>query len=323
MSEALSDKPEIEIVEEDLVRFEIKRIATQRGLKMTQIAHQAGLAYGTFSSWLGGHYNGNTTRICEAAQTWITAQTVAALTRNDIPTTPNFVETETARGVFKLLAHAQYAPGFVVIAGAAGVGKTTAARRHRATNPNVTILTGEPCFGTPRMVLDCLAQELELTERYSSQTVSRAIQRRLRGSKGLVIIDEAQHLSSQSIDQLRTLYDLTDVGFAIVGNETVYSRMEGHSREAAFAQLYSRVDMRMARKSSTRDDIAALLNAWKIEDPEQRRILTAIARKPGALRSMTKVLRLAHVIAGGETLTVKHVTEADQEISNTRFTKAE
>lgn len=302
---------------QERIRAEVRRL--QNGRPMTLVATEAGVAYGTFTSWMGGTYAGNTSRIAAAAQRWIDGQATKSQARASMPKAPGFVETPTARAFLSVLEFAQYTPALVMVAGDAGVGKTTALRRHQATSPNVFILTGEPCFSTPRMLLDCLKDVLGLTEKYSSQTVSRAIVRRLQGTGGLVIVDEAQHLSSQSLDQMRTIFDLAEVGVALVGNQTVYSRIEGHARQAQFAQLFSRVGMRISRGKPQPADISKLIDAWGIEGADERRLLTDIARQPGALRGMTMTLRLAHMLAAGGAVDAETIKRAWQQISATRI----
>ena len=66
------------------------------------------------------------------------------------------------------------------------------------------------------------------------------IVQRLQGTKGLLILDEAQHLMLPALESLRSIHDATACGLVLMGNEAVYSRLSGrHSAE--FAQLYSRV----------------------------------------------------------------------------------
>jgi DNA transposition AAA+ family ATPase len=129
--------------------------------------------------------------------------------------------------------------------------------------------------------------------------LKRAIIARLRGTKGLMIVDEAQHLGTAALDELRTLHDATEVGLALVGNESVYARMTGGNRAAYLDRLFSRIGKRVRLVRSHKDDIDALIDAWGIDAKECRQVLHDIAAKPGALRGITKVLRLASRIAAG------------------------
>ena len=68
------------------------------------------------------------------------------------------------------------------------------------------------------------------------------IVQRLQGTKGLLILDEAQHLMLPALESLRSIHDATACGLVLMGNEAVYSRLSGR-RSAEFAHLFSRVGM--------------------------------------------------------------------------------
>jgi DNA transposition AAA+ family ATPase len=185
----------------------------------------------------------------------------------------------------------------------------------------VCVVTAEPAWNTPRMLLDCVAQALAITEKYSAQKVSRAIVDRLRFTGGLLIVDEANHLSSASIDQLRTFHDLAEIGIALVGNATVYSRLEGEGRKPQFAQLFSRIGMRLSHARPHDRDIDLLLDAWGIETAPERELLGIIARQPGALRIMNKTLRMALLTAGARAVTAGDIKLVWAQISQTELTR--
>ena len=128
----------------------------------------------------------------------------------------------------------------------------------------------------------------------------KMVVRKLVNLQALLIVDEAQHLSSQALDQLRAFHDLAQCGIALLGNHSIFRRLEGGTRSADYAQLFSRVGMRLDRKKPHSDDIEALLDGWAIEDKSVRRVARAVARRPGALRAMTKVLRQAHLRANAD-----------------------
>ena len=58
--------------------------------------------------------------------------------------------------------------------------------------------------------------------------------------------------------------------------------------------------MRLARPRALKGDVEALLDAWDIPGKEERALLLNIAKRPGALRNLTKVLRMAHLLAGAD-----------------------
>ena len=291
--------------EEEAARAEVRAVMAADKLTMRQVGDAIGLAYGTFSSWMGGTYNGRTDRVAADARRGLEAIRAKARTRALAPRAPAFVATPTAELLSGLLMHAQHMGEFGVAVGGPGIGKTTTAREYRARNPNAWLLTAEPVHSTPRALLDDLAEALGVEARgLSSQKLSRAVTTRLRGSGGLLMIDDAQHLTSQVLDQLRAIHDQAEIGIALLGNETLFARLEGGSRAAHYAQLFSRVGLRLTRPRPTRADIEALIAAWNITGAAERALLGWIAKKPGALRSMTKVLRIAHMLAAAENAAV-------------------
>ena len=86
---------------------------------------------------------------------------------------------------------------------------------------------------------------------------------------------------------------------AFLGNETVYSRLTGGQRQAHFAQLFSRVGCRLRLVKPQKEDVGELLDAWNVQG-RARDLCGKIAGQPGALRGLTKTLRLASMMAAGE-----------------------
>lgn len=309
MSDQIVDADEM-----DALRQHIRAKMAERGLAMTDVARQTGIPYGTFSSWMGNTYRGRQQPIAEQARNWLAGLEATDRTRALAPKAPGFLQTPTAKAILATLEHAQYMPEMVVITGAPGVGKTSSARAYAQRNTNVWLITAEPTMSTPRAVLEELAEAIGVPARgLSTQQLSRSLTKRMAGSQGLILVDEAQHLTSQTLDQLRMFYDLADIGIGLMGNEAVHARLEGGARAAQFAQLFSRVGMRLARPRALKGDIEALLDAWDISGDQERALLVTAAKRPGALRNVTKVLRMAHLLAGAdgaEAVAAPHVTMA-------------
>ena len=303
----------------------MRRILEAEDKPVAYAAKQADVPASTFSAWFNGTYAGNNKNILEKVQVWLEGRKVAARTRSVMRRAPSFLETPSCQAGLAALEHAHHAPDIAVLSGPPGVGKTQICEAYARRAPSVWMITAEPLWSTsPRMLMESLLEEIGCTERMTRHQSSRAIIKRATGSNGLILIDEAQHLSTRAMDQLRTIHDKAGIGVALVGNETVYSRLEGHAREIEFAQLFSRVGMRVKLARATKSDTDMLLDAWQVEGDQQRTMLRVIARKPGALRGMTKTLRLAFMQAsvdGRETISCADITAAWQRISNSEITQ--
>lgn len=298
------------------LRAEVRLLMDQEGLSQADAAREAGVAYGTFTPWMGDTYRGDNAGVAVRVRRWLETRRERARTAAVLPTAPGFIATKTAERLIGLLQFAQAAPDFAVIVGGAGIGKTCAITEYQRTNSNVHVLEAEPCHASPANMLLALAEQMGVVEKQWSR-LSRAIAGRVRAAGALIVIDEAQHLSTPALDQLRAIHDKAGVGIAVVGNESVYSRLQGAERGAQFAQLYSRVGMRITQPRPRASDLCDLIKAWGVTGEKEIRLLKAIGSKPGALRGMTKTLRLASMQAAvrGEPLSAPHIRAAWAQLS--------
>lgn len=298
------------------IRDRVRAVMAAEGLSQADVARQSGVAYGTLTGWLAGTYAGNNDRVAGDIQIWLAARVEQRRAATAVPRPPGFHRTPSAEAFLETLRFAQVIPEISVIAGGAGIGKTTACRHYAETTPNVWLATMQPNTANIHAMLTEIAEVMGVVEK-SPTRLARAIGRKVQDSGGLIVIDEAQHLAPTALDQLRSIYDRYGVGVALVGNETVYSRLEGEGRKAQFAQLFSRIGVRVTQFRPRAGDICALIAAWGVEDPEEVKLLKAIARKPGALRVMTKCLQLASMLAAGqgEPRAIGHIKAAWERLS--------
>jgi DNA transposition AAA+ family ATPase len=288
------------------------RTLVDGGMSQADLARETGIKYGTFTLWFSGKYTGDNARLDEMVGRYLASREARATARRTLPAAPKWVDTPTSETFIAALEYGQFACDIVAVSGAAGVGKTTACVRYQATHPNVWLMTAQPVTSTPNFAMRELARTMSITERSAGERAGLIISR-VRDTGGLIIVDEAQHLSSAAIDQLRSVHDAAEIGLALVGNSIVRERLGGSSPQ--LAQLHSRVGMRVKRDRPLNADIGALLQAWGIDGKNEQRLLMLIGKKPGALRGLTKVLRVASMLAAGAPIAEAHITTAWSRIS--------
>ncbi len=300
----------------DALRQRVRDYVAANSTSYSGVALIAGIAESTFTAWLGGKYKGNNARIEEQVRIWLQSESALGKKRLVMPADAKFAMTRSAQKFMAVLEHAQGVPDIGVITAGAGVGKTTVFEHYKATRPNVWILTAEPSIASPYAMLQYLREVVGIPEA-APHRISRAITTKLIDSQGLIIIDEAQHLAIKCIDQLRSIYDRANIGVVFAGNLEVWSRIDGGGRKAEFAQLFSRVGMRVTVNRPSDKDIEIMLDALSIYADDQRKILKFIATKPGALRAMVKTLRVARMLAigAGEGLAKEHISSAWSRLS--------
>lgn len=286
----------------EAVRSRLRDVMSAEALTQKQVAADSGIAYGSFTPFFGGTYAGDASRVAEKVQAWLQAHERRAALRPALAM-QTFIATPGAADIHQALAHAQDVPDMVVVTGPPGTGKTTALCEYTRRNPNVWTLIAEPSLNSVRALLQGLAACVGTDDLGSQHRIAREVSRRLAGTRGLIIVDEAQHLSSQMLDQLRAFHDQCQIGIAMVGNEAVIGRLEGGRRSAEYAQLFSRVGLRIKVGRGRRQvlaDVAPLLESWGVPEGDARKRLQAIATHPGALRAMRKAWVIAQMLACAE-----------------------
>lgn len=301
----------------DAVRSQLRLIMQGEDMSQADIAQKIGVPYGTFTPWMTGKYRGDSSKIAAQAERWINARDAQQVVSGTLPELPNFVRTATAIEIWNVLTFAQAAPDYCIIVGAPGIGKTTTINEYKASNPNVITITAEPTIRSPHTLLAALCEEIGVLERRADRR-SSAIANRLRNANALIVIDEAQHCTTAGLEQIRALHDAAQIGIVLAGNESVSRRLHGGGGlgDGASAQLTSRVGMRLVRAKPYERDITDMLDAWGVEGEAERDLLLTIGHKPGALRLVTKVLRVATMIAGGKEagLSAEHIKSAYKQL---------
>lgn len=302
----------------DTLRTQVRAVLdSDAHVTQTRIAKEIGVSGTVISQWLSGGYPGDNSAVEAKVQRWL-AKYQERASSGTMPATPTFAPTPTALRVQQALHYAQMAGDVTAIYGASGIGKTAAIRAYVQMSLNCWVATMSPATSGVVTALEEICAALGIQAAGGAARTHRDIVRRVTDTGGLLIIDEAQHLSPSALDQIRAIHDHAHIGLALVGNDYVYSRMDGAGKRADHLdRLRSRVGKRVKLNLSSAADIDVLLRAWGIpEDATWRPALVAFGRRPGALRGLTKVLRLASSYAAlaGRPLDQADVDQARAEL---------
>ena len=126
------------------------------------------------------------------------------------------------------------------------------------------------------------------------------------------MVDEAQNLTDEAVNQLRYFLDEYGTGIALMGNEELYSRFGNSAPKPAYAQLASRIGVRIRQLQPTPGDVDMLVDGWGVEDRKVRPLAVALGRRPGALRQISETFKLAAVYAAGAN---RSITAEDFELA--------
>lgn len=290
----------------------------ETGLSWKQLEARIGRSGSTLSLFAHNKYGAPGELIAE--EVFVYRQTLAAkaAAASKAVELPDYYPTVTSLQLISLLTWAKR--GRITMAAMGpGMSKSITAKHFESCNSNVYLVTISPATSGIRAMLRAVLYAMGVASP-PGDIQSMSMQIKDRASKlqdPLLILDEAQHLTVQSIEEVRHWHDTTGMGIALLGNEQVQQKIDGGSRAAAFAQLFSRVAQSIVRSRPLPDDVDVLLDAWGIMDPAIAREIHRIAQLPGALRGVTFTLELAKMLAISEhaELNVKHVQDAWAQLS--------
>ncbi len=299
-------KAEPKLLEEDLFSWrqgveEAQAYAADNGgQSKTEAAKRFGLAPGTFSDWYNGVYKGDVAAVTARVRAGISGENERRAARASLLDEPGWLPLPTAKQIQDALIYAQAAPAMVLVSLGPGMGKTETAKNFCATRANAFRVVMRPSTHKVHAMLREIAAHLSIQNTIPA-LLTRFVADKLRrnGRHTLLIIDEAQHLAEQAVNELRYLLDEAGCGIALLGNEDVHARFGGVSPREGYGQLHRRIGLRLRKLKPTEADINQYVQAWKLNDPEAEKLLRAIGHKPGALGQIKGTLQLASIAAMG------------------------
>lgn len=289
-------------------------------LNKAEIGRQADVPSSTLSQYLSDTYPSkdgkNTT--AAALTKWMKSREQTEAMRHRLPIAPPYQPLQGANEIKTILVYSRALGRMSMICGSPGVGKTVSARRFKEEHPRTWLATMDPSTrGVNTMLVDLLDAMGHGEAKGTPQSLIRQVRRVVQEAKGLIIIDEAQHLSEQAIEALRAINDAERVGIALLGNETAWQRVGATGLKAAFAQVSSRFAQRKYIVAPNPADVETLARAWATANDAtigraEIAFCQQIAAKPGGLRNIEMTFEGALIAARGadEDLSLDHLQQA-------------
>ena len=288
--------------------------ATANGWGKADVGKRAGLKDSTWSQYHNGNYLGVLAGLNEQVSNWLERLEESASIAASAPVSPSFVNTTVGSDIYNVLLFTQITSGFTAITLPSGSGKTFAASHFCSTRPHAWMATISPNTKTVHGMLLELAAALDVQTNNPARYV-RAIGDKIKrmGDGTVLIIDEAQNLVPDAINQIRHFVDIYKCGVTLLGNEdTAISFVKDKGSVASRAQVATRFDRRLKTTRDPMTDAEMLINAWRVENEDCVAFLQNIATKPGALRNIDRTLKYAmmNALGAGEELSLKYLVSA-------------
>lgn len=293
------------------VVMHVRAMQESRNISSAQLAREIGVSTATISQIFNDSYKADPAAIIEKMAAWLDLKNQKHMRS----AAPVFVLTTTARQIMDDMTYAQISQSIAVIYGASGVGKSKSLEEYSRNNPNVWMITASPSRSTLPECLYELAMELGMDQAPRHKgPLARAVRKRLAGTNGLIVIDEADHLDYPTLEEFRILHEECGVGLVMAGNNKIYTQLTGGRRNEDFARLFSRIAKRRGIHKTKQSDVKTIADAWNVNGTAERDLLIQISERPGSLRLLVKTLKLAALYAKDDPITVAHLKAAFAEL---------
>lgn len=280
-------------------------------------AKAMGVAQSTFSQVMNCTYEGDLEKHIRDLDKWLETE----LLRETAPKPGGFVMTSVAEKVYAVAKYVLRTGEIGLVYGPAGIGKTMTLQAIRSEFSNSIYVSLKSGAETPLAVVEAIGIALRITNlKMSVRVWIQQLEKVLRGSNRLILIDQAHKLTTsrqdKSILTLTDLYDATGCPMLWAGTTDLWkyiSEGKGQGREP-MDQVASRVGFYcdLAEKTVARgggkplvttDDIRRVFNQQKVRLASDaveylRRLANTTAS--GALRLCHKLVQTALVIYGDE-----------------------
>ncbi len=270
-------------------------------LSQTKISAMIGVSASALSQWKNKKYaKGNIEELEAKILEFLNLEDEKARKEKELSTKMyralnGYVATSISEDVYRMIKICHFDKGMVIAHGDAGIGKTKGAEKYFRENPTSTIyIQATPSSGTLGSILKLLARALKINEKQPKLDLILEIKEKLEQANKVIIIDEAQHLKLQALEEIRTLGDPNDItgskgtGICLIGNSEVYDKMRG-KQEAKFAQLFSRIKLNKKYETTKVKDSDIKLMFPKVEDEEMCKFLWGISKSKWGIRGAVNV----------------------------------
>ncbi|MBP1560393.1 MAG: AAA family ATPase [Oscillospiraceae bacterium] len=248
------------------------QLSEEKGLSINKTAELIGcVTASTISGIRNGTYKANPSEQLNKLAAYFEIKEAAA----EQAKYDSYVPTSISSQVYEIINNCHLLGGLAVACGDAGIGKTQAALKYeRDHTSNCIYIYVPPCMKSSNSIIKAIGKKLGVRKR-AIDDLWTAISERLTDGM-IIILDEAQHLSYEAIETLRSFSDVFNnsgktLGICLIGNEVTVESTTGKSgHEIEFGQIVSRRKSLEVFKTSQimRHDIELLFPELEGNKPE-------------------------------------------------------
>ena len=221
-----------------------------------------------------------------------------------------FCDTPTAEDIRRLIDFARTSTSLGSIVTTPGVGKTMALQRYAETEAGARYCVMDPTVRSMSAMFARVCEAVSATPAKVCADTFEIVCNAIRwNGVSVLLIDEAQHLDDRCLDALRSAHDRTGCPIVFAGNYSLRERVNDDGR-SAFAQLTSRIGVRIERDGPKTGDVEAVARHRGIRDPKALAWLDRRCQGVSGLRLPSYLLHIARRLAGVGEIKLSHLQDA-------------
>lgn len=280
--------------------------------KQAAVAKELGVSSSILSQFLSETYIGSNEKVAEKIHQYLAREQE----RKRYTAAPRFTEDViNTKLVLSTLNYVHSCGAMATIVGAAGCGKTTALQHYAENNSNVIYIQADATKNSPRAALKLILKELGEKPNGTVSDILDTLITELKGTRKLIIIDEAQHLTERSFDTIRAINDRAAVGVVYAGTPDIRNRMIGRKSEE-LDQVYSRIGYDCELKNRYKmEEIQSIFKDFNLDKKVIKCLFNTSSRK-GGLRLAINLFKLANDMAtvAGDKISVEYLERAAKHV---------
>lgn len=285
---------------------QLNQFMQTHNVKQEAVARGVGVSSAMISQWRQGKYMGNNEEV-EAKIAAYLQRELGKLSKPELEAV--FVSTPTAQKMLDMLRLTHMSCENGLLYAQAGTGKTTAIRYYAQQYPDVILIEAD-VTDTPSVVLKNIAKKIGTTTTGSLNDIKEGILEKLTQSARMIIVDEAEQLSTKSLEILRRLHDKAGIGLVLVGMPRLLSNLLGKRGE--LAQLYSRIGLQLPLPDKVANNELMQIARVTLPSLPENALKEMVLMVNGSPRRLWKAMKLVHGMSQShnEPINVEMVHEA-------------
>jgi DNA transposition AAA+ family ATPase len=225
---------------------EFKEFMQKHGLTQAMIARSLGVSSSQISQWLKGKYKGDV----EALEMKL-GNFINNYNKRGFKESEEIYETTDLRMAHFTIDEAIIGKEMCLLYGESGVGKTTAIKEYVKNRPEAVLIEVIPGMSV-KSFLRRIAKAVGVNEVLNTEELLLEIVKEFKRREAVLIIDEAENLTTNALESIRRIWDFSQVPIALVGTYAVIPNLKG--RRGELKQLFGRIIGRWEFKGPQSDE---------------------------------------------------------------------